>query len=111
MSFEKRIELEPVRNINFGSITPVYAPISKPFLQAAKFLGILNLTDVALQFSLNGIDTIFTVQPQEFIPLFVNELAGNQSDIYFPKGGNIYVRHGGGPPTTGEVQTSRGIVQ
>ena len=77
MSFEKRIEFEPIRNVNFGFITPVYTPISKPFLEAAKFVGILNLTDVALQFSFNGVDTMFTIGPQGFAPIFANELAGS----------------------------------
>lgn len=102
MIFSRRINFEAIRSIAFGSIGPTYVAIGSPIDHDAKVINFLNFTDVQLDFSLNGVDDMFSF-PLGIGPfLFANELGGNLSNGVFPKGTQLFVKHGSAVPSTGD---------
>ena len=111
MSFSTNINFEARRILPFGSIGATYVPIGTPSENDAKFLGALNITDVPLFFSLNGVDDQFVFFPGTGAPFFVIELSGNGEDVSFPKGTQLFVKQVAGPPTVGEVNSLVGFTE
>lgn len=102
-----RLYPEAIRTLAFGLISGTYAAIggaSAAFLNPSRILYIVNVTDVLLTFSFDGVNDHFVIPSQSYLLLDVTSnmtLTGGSFTI--AQGQKIYVK---GAPTLGTVYLS-----
>jgi hypothetical protein len=87
-----RLQMEPLRSLDFGSISGTYAPIGGPLLHPAHLMFTQNLTAGQLTFSLDGVNDHFTLPAGGF---FVMDVTTNKAlgfGFFIPSGTQIYVK-------------------
>ena len=96
-----RLYPETLRTLAFGSISGTYMGIGSPLLNPARILYLVNVTDVLLIFSFDGVNDHFVVPSQSFLVLDVTSnmtLTGGSFAI--AQGQRLYVK---GAPGSGSV--------
>jgi hypothetical protein len=103
-----RMYAEPLREIGFAAISPVYMGIGDGIDHPARVLYFQNLTDRLIYFSFDGINDHFSLPALGY---FVLDISANKTGpteaLYFSQGQRIYARCGAGAPglpTAGTVQ-------
>jgi hypothetical protein len=88
-----RLQMEPIRSLDEGSIADTYAPIGGPLLHPAHLVFTQNLTAGQLMFSLDGVNDHFTLPAGGF---FVMDVTTNKAlgyGFFLASGTQIYVRY------------------
>jgi len=100
-----RFFMEPQRELAFGAIGAVYMSIGAELTHPARMYELYNLTDVTLQFSLDGIDDHFILPANSYkIVDIVSNNTGNTNGWYIGMGTSFYVKQiGAGAPASGSV--------
>ena len=103
-----RFLMEPQRSIAFGAIGAVYMSIGTELEHPARMYEIHNLTDVPLQFSLDGLVDHFILPASSYkIVDIVSNNTGNTNGWYIGNGTSFYVKQiGAGAPGSGSVYLS-----
>lgn len=98
-----RLAMEPQRVLAFGSIGAAYMGIGTPVDHPVRMYEVYNLTDVDLQFSLNGVDDHFPLPANGYkvIDIVTNKVASE--GWYIEKGLRFYVKEMAASPTSGSV--------
>jgi hypothetical protein len=100
MSLGIKILPEPLRTLEFDSISGTYAPMGA-FSHPIRIIHITNTTDVLLTFSFNGVTNHFVVPSGSFILLDITANKTSRGEGFFiGEGTTIYVM---GSPTLGAV--------
>jgi hypothetical protein len=100
---EIRIMLEPVRHLDFGTISGTYMGVGTPISNAARQFFIQNLTDETLMFSFDGVNDHFPLPSEGFL---LDDITSNKTSLqgfYLTEGTRLYVRELDTPPGTGSV--------
>ena len=104
-----RMYAEPIRELGFAAISPVYMGIGAGLSHPSRTLYFQNLTDKLIYFSFDGINDNFSLPSLGYFVLDVSaNRTGPTEAIYFSQGQRIYARSlpGAGIPTAGVVQVS-----
>lgn len=100
-----RMLAEPIRTINFSSLSGAYMGIGTALEFPARLVFIENLTNAQLMFSLDGVNDHFTLPA---FSNFVFDITTNQqqeSGMYISAGTRFYVKEVG-TPNQGNVYVS-----
>lgn len=101
-----RFQAEPVRTLDFGSISGGYTGVGTVVDHPIRQFLIQNLTDVTLMFSFDGVNDHFPIPSNGF---FLDDISSNQSHSaqgwYLAQGARLYVKEVG-TPTLGSVYFS-----
>ena len=88
-----RVRFEDLRSLGFAGIGAAYAAVGTPLTHPIRILKIVNLSDIDLLVSFNGIDDKDIVPTKGFV---LYDLSTNKSDTggYFevPVGDRVYVK-------------------
>jgi len=97
-----RLDIEPVRSIDFGSIGAAYTGIGTAMTRPIRMFFLQNLTDVDLFFSLNGIDDHFPLPANGYLLLDITSNKTIPQGFFLAEGQRVYVKELG-VPTNGTV--------
>lgn len=86
-----RLMPEPVRSLDFSSISGAYMGIGTPIDHAARIVFIQNLTDATLMFSLDGVNDHFPLPASSFLLLDVTANKTVSQGFYIGEGTRFYV--------------------
>ena len=104
MSLAIRLFPEPLRTVAFGAVGAGYVAVGTPLAHPSSIFMMQNGTDVALLYSLDGVNDHFVVPSNGFI-LF--DLVTNRTlpqGAFFGQGTQVYVKQGSsGAPATGNT--------
>lgn len=101
-----RLSAEPQRSRAAGDISASYDGIGTALSNPIRMIFVQNLTDVLLQFSLDGINDHFPLPPNGYMILDITSNKSNTGGIYcISAGTRIYVKRIG-VPATGSVYVS-----
>lgn len=100
-----RLAFEPVRSIDFGSISGTYMAIGTALSNPARQFLIQNLTDATLLFSLDGVNDHFALPANGFLLDDVTSNKTNSQGFYIAEGTRFYVKEVG-TPSSGSVYLS-----
>ena len=109
MSLAIKAKFEAQKEIAFGAIDANYSAIGTAFTNTARVIFIDNFTDVALQFSFDGVNDHFIVWGPGGKAI---DVTANRSDVtgelYFPVGQIVYVKTiaAFGAPSSGSAYIS-----
>lgn len=96
-----RLLAEPLRSLAFGSISGTYAPLGTAFANPCRIMHIVNVTDVLLTFSLNGITDHFVCASNAYLIIDItSNMTATGGSLAISQGQRIYVK---GTPTSGTV--------
>ena len=98
-----RFFMEPQRSLAFGAIGAGYMSIGAAMANPVRMYELHNLTDVTLQFSLDGIDDHFPLAANGYK---VIDIASNETTTdgwYLGQGTSFYVKNFAGAPASGGV--------
>lgn len=99
-----RIYPEALRSLAFGSISGTYAGIGSALSNPSRILYMVNVTDVLLTYSFDGVADHFVIPSQSFLVL---DISSNMSlpggALTVAQGQRIYVK---GAPTLGTTYLS-----
>lgn len=101
-SLAVRLLVEPVRTLAFGAIGAGYAGVGTAITHPARMIFIQNLTDVALMFSLDGINDHFPLTTNGYIMLDISSNKTVSQHFYLAEGDRLYVKRIG-VPASGSV--------
>lgn len=87
-----RLELEPLRSLEYDSIDTAYIGVGDEIDHPARLLLIQNMTDASLMFSFNGIDDHFPVQKQAALILDISANKTIDSGFFIEQGSRLYVK-------------------
>ena len=99
----KRLYVEPVRSLAFGSITNVYAGLGTAIDNPTTMFLIQNLTDTEIMISFDGVDNHMPFPPHGYLLLDVSSNKTTSEGLFLPEGQRLYVKHTGVAPTVGSV--------
>lgn len=99
-----RVRYEPLRSIDFASVSATYAGVGLPFSNPVRILKVTNLTNENILVSLNGIDDHDIVPANGF---FLYDYASNKANaaglLEQPLGDRIYVKEEDSTPSVGNI--------
>jgi len=98
-----RLLAEPLRSLAFGSVSGSYMGVGTAFEHPIRLLYIQNLTDVAVLFSLDGINDHWILPTQGYMIIDITANKTREQGWYIAEGTRIYVRDLAGAPTLGAV--------
>lgn len=96
-----RLAFEPQRSLAFGGISAVYAKVGTPFANPIKILVLQNQTNVAVTFSLDGINDTITLASNSSIILEVAANRTTKNSFFIGQGTQVWVN--GTAATSGSV--------
>ena len=99
MSLGIRVTWEPLRELGFAAIGPVYMGIGTRFDAPVRQVLIQNLTDVVLVFSWDGITDNFKLPKRSFYLIDVTSNGNTNEGLYIAQNERLYVRSDGVLPT------------
>lgn len=105
MSKSIRLLPEPVRSLAFGSIGAAYMGIGTALENPVRIVAILNLTDVSLMFSMDGVDDHFPLSANGYLLLDVSSNKTIEAGFFIGIGTRFYVKEIGNP-ISGSVYVS-----
>ena len=100
-----RFLMEPQRALAFGSIGAVYMSIGTQVEHPVRMYELHNLTDVTLQFSLDGIEDHFVLPANGYKVIdIVSNNTSNTTGWFIGNGTSFYVKQiGAAAPSSGSV--------
>lgn len=100
-----RFFMEPQRELDFSSIGAVYMSIGDPVTHPVRMYELYNLTDVPLQFSIDGIEDHFPLPANGYKVIdIVSNATNNTNGWYLGQGTSFYVKQLGlVAPSSGSV--------
>ena len=99
-----RLYPEVLRTLAFGSISGTYAGIGTPLLNPSRILYVVNVTDVLLTISFDGINDHFVIPSQSYILIDVtSNTTITGASLAISQGQRIYAK---GAPSLGSVYLS-----
>jgi hypothetical protein len=102
-----RMGYEPERSTAFGDVTGSYALMGPLFTHPVRILVLQNGTNASIQYSLDGVNTLITLQSGIHIILDITAARTNDpAGLTAPIGQGVYIRQEGGAPTTGSAYAS-----
>jgi len=101
-----RFTMEPQRSLGFASIGAVYMSIGTPIDHPLRMYEMHNLTNVALQISIDGIDDHFILTANSYRIIDIVSNKTSSEGWYIANGTSIYVKQLTIAPTTGSVYLS-----
>lgn len=101
-----RLLAEPLRSLAFGSIGASYMGIGTAFVHPIRLLYIQNLTDVAVLFSLDGINDHWILPTEGYMIVDITANKTREQGWYIAEGTRLYAKEFSGPPTQGGVYVS-----
>lgn len=101
MSYGTRAAWEPLRLVAAGSVTASYAALGTALADYVRELTFKNNTDNTVLVSFDGTNDHlrFPANSAEAVDLTANKV--RDDGLFVPKGTQIYVKHTGSAPTTG----------
>lgn len=106
MALGRVYKYEDQRSLAFGSIGVAYSSIGTAAEHPIVTYELYNLTDVDLQFSLNGVTDNFPLPANGNKIVDVSSNQDGDKDSTMPLGTLFYVKRLGGAPTQGSVYIS-----
>jgi hypothetical protein len=105
MVFTKKVIIDPIREIAFGSIGSSYTPIGSALEGPSKILFITNGTNQNVYISNDLQKDKFKLLPNssQSIDISANRSEEENDDLLLEKGSILYVKHEGIAPTSGSV--------
>jgi hypothetical protein len=101
-----RLMMEPQRSVAAGDFTTGYIGIGTAFDHPLRMIFIQNLTDVTLQFSLDGVNPHFPLPSEGFLLMDITSNKSIGEGFYIAQGSRIYVEEITDFPSTGAVYVS-----
>jgi hypothetical protein len=102
-----RMGYEPERSTAFGSITGSYVLMGPLFTHPIRILVLQNGTNAAIQYSLDGVNTLITLQAGIHIILDITAARTNDpAGLTAPINWGVYVRQETGAPASGSAYAS-----
>lgn len=92
-----RLTFEPVRSLDFSSISGSYMGIGSALANPARVLLVQNGTDASLMFSADGINDHFQLPAGGFLLLDITANKTVSQGFYIAEGTSFYVREIGTP--------------
>lgn len=102
LSKAKRLAVEPVRELAFGSIVANYTGVGTVIDNPVRILRIQNLTDALLWFSYDGVNNHEALASTSFLLLDITSNKTTEQGFYIAEGTRIYVKRNA-TPTSGSV--------
>jgi hypothetical protein len=103
MAFGTRAELDPVREIAFGSISGAYATVGGPLTSHARIIRFSNSTDTDMYISDDGINNKIRLSSNGFILLDFSSNKIRDDGLFKAIDTQFYVKQAAGAPTKGAV--------
>ena len=103
MTFGKRVNFEPVREVAFGGIGAAYAALGGPTIDYPRIFSIYNTTNTDVYISLNATTNHMRIPAASSI---VRDLTTNKvrdDGFFIPKGTTFYQKRAGAAPAAGNV--------
>ncbi len=102
-----RMGYEPERSTAFGAITGSYVLMGALFTHPIRILILQNGTNAAIQFSLDGVNTLVTLQSGIHVILDITAARTNDpAGLSAPIGQGVYIRQESGAPGSGSAYAS-----
>jgi hypothetical protein len=92
-----RVMFEPVRSLDFGSISGTYMSIGSALANPARLILVQNGTDASLMYSTDGIDDHFQLPAGGFLLLDITANKTVSQGFYIAEGTTFYVKEIGTP--------------
>lgn len=103
MALGIRVTWEPLRELNFAVLNPVYMGVGTRLDSPVRQVLIQNLTDVILAFSWDGVTDHFKLPKRSFYLIDITTNGSESQGLYIAQGDRLYVRTDGFVPTEGQV--------
>lgn len=105
MVFTKKVIIDPIREIFFGSIGASFTPIGTALTTPCKILFISNGTNESVYISDDGQNSKLKLPANSFstVDLSTNRSGTDNDDFLLEKGTILYIKHAGIAPTSGSV--------
>lgn len=103
MALGIRVTWEPLRELNFAVLGPVYMGLGTRLDNPVRQILIQNLTDVILCFSWDGITDNFKLPKRSFYLIDITTNGNDTQGLYIGRNERLYVRTDGVLPTEGQV--------
>lgn len=102
-----RMAYEPERSVGFATVGAAYALVGPLFTHPIRILILQNSTDKGIQFSLDGVNTLITLQSGVNVVLDITAARTNDpAGFMAPINWGIYVRRESAAPTSGSAYAS-----
>ena len=99
----KRMYVEPVRSLAFGSIGAAYMGVGTNIDNPVTMFLIQNLTDAQVMISFDGVSDNLPLNSNAYMLLDIASNKTTSEGFYLPEGQRIYAKHMGAAPTSGSV--------
>lgn len=102
-----RANYEPERSTAFGSITGSFVLMGPLFTHPIRILVLQNSSNVAIEYSLDGVNTLVTLQSGVNMVLDITAARTNDpAGLTIPINQGVYIRASGGLPGSGAAFAS-----
>lgn len=111
MAYPKEASFETLRTIAFGAIGAGYTAVGAAFTAPVRLIGITNLTNQNLLFSLNGVTDQVMIPAGAGKVFDISTNRSNQENLFFRENQFAYIRHAGAAPASGScyIETVIGV--
>ena len=101
MGYGTRVSFDPVREIDFGSVSGTYAAVGTPTGDHVRILGFNNGMDQALYISFDGVNDHLRISPNSFklFDLSTNKI--REDGLFLAVGTQVYVKEVSASVTSG----------
>lgn len=106
MSLAIRLVPETLRSAAFGAIGAGYSAVGTALANPCSIFLIQNATDESALFSLDGVNDHFFLPAGGFLLLDLTTNKTLPQGAFISQGTTVYVKRGGGAPTSGAVYVS-----
>lgn len=105
MPYARRMLMEPVRTLAFGSIGAGYSAVGTALVNPARLIFVQNLTNATLMFSIDGISDHFPLTANGFLLLDISSDRAPVDPFFISAGTTLSVKQVS-VPTAGAVYFS-----
>jgi len=99
-----RLYPETLRTLGYAAISAAYAGIGSAFANPSRLLYVVNVTDVLITFSFDGVNDHFVIPSQAYLLIDVTSNRSDNGGIFaISQGQRIYAK---GAPSLGSVYLS-----
>lgn len=103
MAYSKRVTIDAYRTLAFGAIGAAYAAVGAALASPARIIIMTNLTDVAIDFSVDGATDQFYIPSGGFKLLDLTANAVGDMAYFLAEGTVFYARQAAGAAASGLI--------
>jgi len=103
MAYSKRVRMDAYRTLAFGAIGATYAAVGTALTDPARIFILTNLTDQAIEFSLDGATDHFYLASGGYKLIDCTANKVRDEGFFVPDGTVFYAQHAGVAPTSGLI--------